>query len=305
MSSNQYFSFSRIGLVMKRDLMENWKTNLYRFLGPYAGFLMVMIFGYKIAENGRVLENSKIVTDMPNFLFEGYIDKITAAFVLVLLIGGAYYASYIMETMSSQQKRISYLMLPATMLEKFVARALFVTVGFVITAVCALALAEATRYLFLPLFDLPDTFQQSTLPAIWEKITVIDALEYSGPGAMESRMIDYLADIAALLYLLWIHSFFILGGCYWHKHSFWKVLAAMLVFNIACVIGMVHIAEGIGAENAKAIAEWIETNMDWVTIDGILSFCIALLSILIMLNWWLSYKVFTRTQVIKPKFRLL
>lgn len=299
MDTNQYFSFSRIGLVMKRDLMENWKTNLYRFLGPYAGFLMVMIFGY------MNYSGDSNTMKYPEIEFMNYANLVLGSLVAVLLIGGAFYASYIMETMNSQHKRISYLMLPATMLEKFVARALFVTIGFVIVVVCALLLAEATRYLFLPLFDLPDTFQQSTLPAIWEQFTIIDALEYSGPGAMESRIMDYLADIAALLYLLWIHSFFILGGCYWHKHSFWKVLVAMLVFSIACAVIMVYMAEGIGAEQGKAIIEWIETNMDWITPKGMLSFVIALLSILIMLNWWLSYKVFTRTQVIKPKFRLL
>ena len=44
MNANRYFSFSRLGLVMKRDFMENWKTNLYRFLGPYTIFLLVMWF---------------------------------------------------------------------------------------------------------------------------------------------------------------------------------------------------------------------------------------------------------------------
>ena len=31
---------------MKRDWMENWKMNLYRFFGSYAAFLLMMIFGY-------------------------------------------------------------------------------------------------------------------------------------------------------------------------------------------------------------------------------------------------------------------
>ena len=40
MNTNRYFSFSRLALVMKRDFMENWKTNLYRFLGPYTIFFV-------------------------------------------------------------------------------------------------------------------------------------------------------------------------------------------------------------------------------------------------------------------------
>ena len=29
MDTNKFFSFSRIAMVMKREIMENWKTNLY------------------------------------------------------------------------------------------------------------------------------------------------------------------------------------------------------------------------------------------------------------------------------------
>ena len=28
MDTNNFFSFSRIAMVMKREIMENWKTNL-------------------------------------------------------------------------------------------------------------------------------------------------------------------------------------------------------------------------------------------------------------------------------------
>ena len=40
MNTNGYFSFSRLGLVMKRDLMENWKTNLYVFIGIFGAYLL-------------------------------------------------------------------------------------------------------------------------------------------------------------------------------------------------------------------------------------------------------------------------
>ena len=39
MNTNQHFSFSRMAMVMKRDLMENWKKNLYMFLGIFLVFL--------------------------------------------------------------------------------------------------------------------------------------------------------------------------------------------------------------------------------------------------------------------------
>ena len=33
MDTNKFFSFLRIAMVMKREIMENWKTNLYRLIG--------------------------------------------------------------------------------------------------------------------------------------------------------------------------------------------------------------------------------------------------------------------------------
>ena len=85
MKTCQCFSFSRLALVMKRDFMENWKTNLYRFLGPYAGFLVVMLFCY-----------------MAECDYETFAVVVLSAFTLVLFFGGAFNASYIMETMNTQ-----------------------------------------------------------------------------------------------------------------------------------------------------------------------------------------------------------
>ena len=147
MSTNNTFSFARLALVMKRDFMENWKANLYRFLGPYAVLLLAMLIGYAGADE---------FDD-----FRVYSSIIFSMFTYLLLIGSAYSASQIMETMDTQQKRLSYLMLPATSLEKFVVRALYVTVGFVVMATLAFMLAEATRFLFLPFFDVHESFHQS------------------------------------------------------------------------------------------------------------------------------------------------
>lgn len=36
MDTNHFFSFSRIAMVMKREIIENWKKNLYAFIGLYA-----------------------------------------------------------------------------------------------------------------------------------------------------------------------------------------------------------------------------------------------------------------------------
>ena len=280
MNTNRYFSFSRLGLVMKRDFMENWKTNLYRFLGPYTIFLLVMWFSSMNMTN-----------------FNEFSDIVSATFFSVLFFGGSFTASYALETMNTQQKRISFLMLPATSFEKFFARFLYVTVGFVVLSTIALLLAEVTRFLLLPLFDLPDTFKQSTLPGVWQTIMNVRTFNFNGSGIMES--------VVGWLFLIWIHSFFLLGGCRWYKNAFWKTLGLIILVNFFFIFVSVNLVESLDESVMEEILLWCEANFSWVTVTGILSFAIVMFMLLILLNWWLSYRCFTRSQVIKPKFRLL
>ena len=280
MNTNRYFSFSRLGLVMKRDFMENWKTNLYRFLGPYTIFLLVMWFSSMNMTN-----------------FNEFSDIVSATFFSVLFFGGSFTASYILETMNTQQKRTSFLMLPGTSFEKFFARFLYVTVGFVVLSTIALLLAEVTRFLLLPLFDLPDTFKQSTLPGVWQTIMNVRTFNFNGSGIMES--------VVGWLFLIWIHSFFLLGGCRWYKNAFWKTLGLIILVNFFFIFVLVNLVELLDEGVMEEILLWCEANFSWVTVTGILSFAIVMFVLLILLNWWLSYRFFTRSQVIKPKFRLL
>ena len=279
MNTNRYFSFSRLGLVMKRDFMENWKTNLYRFLGPYTIFLLVMWFSSMNMTN-----------------FNEFSDIVSATFFSVLFFGGSFTASYVLETMNTQQKRTSFLMLPATTFEKFFARFLYVTLGFVVLSTIALLLAEVTRFLLLPLFDLPDTFKQSTLPSVWQTIMNV-RFNFNGSGIMES--------VVGWLFLIWIHSFFLLGGCRWYKNAFWKTLGLIILVNFFFIFVSVNLVESLDESVIEEIVLWCEANFSWVTVTGILSFAIVMFMLLIVLNWWLSYRCFTRSQVIKPKFRLL
>ena len=103
----------------------------------------------------------------------------------------------------------------------------------------------------------------------------------------------------------WGHSLFILGGCYWQKHPFWKTLGIILLVNQLMIMFAFFLAKTIGDIDLSIDGEWLETHVAWVTIEGVLGFLSVLFALLLALNWWLSYRCFTRSQVIKPKFRLL
>ena len=102
MDTNNFFSFSRIAMVMKREIMENWKTNLYRLIGIYAAFALVMILHMWTMSSGRSSQIS----------FTTYCSNIMGTFVFIIGIASIAYAANIMENMITKEKRIAFLMLP-------------------------------------------------------------------------------------------------------------------------------------------------------------------------------------------------
>lgn len=210
MDTNKFFSFSRIAMVMKREIMENWKTNLYRLIGIYAAFALVM-----------VLTMSKQVTYSDSQMaFQHYCSNIMGTFAFII---GILALSMLLTLWKYDYKRKTYrfLMLPATMIEKFVARFLIVTVGLAAAVFVAASLAEITRYLLLPLFNVPETFHQSVLYNLLSMASVDGEQIYRGSGyAMNMPYQNWLGELCGWAFLLWSHSLYILGGNYWYKKPF-------------------------------------------------------------------------------------
>ena len=277
--------------------MENWKTNLYRLIGIYAGFLLVMVF--------TMSKQASLYSD-PQVAFQHYCSNVLGAFVLIIGIFGIVYAANIMENMITKEKRIAFLMLPATMIEKFVARFLTVTVGLAVAVFVAASLAEITRYLLLPLFNVPETFHQSVLYNLLSMASVDGEQIYRGSGyAMNMPYQNWLGELCGWAFLVWSHSLYILGGSYWYKKPFFKTLGTLMLISILCSVLSVHIISWVGNDGMRSFAEWLEANSQWMTLNKLLSLGVAFFSAFTMFNWWLSYRLFTRSQVIKPKFRLL
>lgn len=115
--------------------------------------------------------------------------------------------------MITKEKRIAFLMLPATMIEKFVARFLIVTVGMAAAIIVAASLAEITRYLVLPLFNLPEAFHQSVLYHLLSMAAIDGEQVFRGSGsALNMSYQNWLGELCGWAFLVWSHSLYILGG---------------------------------------------------------------------------------------------
>ena len=97
-----------------------------------------------------------------------YINSHTRGFALVFYLTLFYQTAEIMSNMRTKESRLSYLMLPATMLEKFLARFLYVTAGIVLMFLVSSLLAEVVRWAFMPFFhSLADRFKIFVWGGAW------------------------------------------------------------------------------------------------------------------------------------------
>lgn len=285
------FSIVRVRNIMRRDLMENWKSNLYGLLGIFAAFFFPMLGLLWSAEDG-------VETVYPEvYSFYRFCGNMLGVIGMVVSFAMLFYASRIMKCMDSKEKRISYLLLPATKLEKFFSRAVFVTIGTLLMVLVALLALELTHYLLLPLFGLPAIYSQSILVEVfsmkWATHASVDATG-------EPVYSWWLMQLLGWIFCLWNHSLFILGGSFWYKHPFLKTIGTCLAVTILGGIMFASLAEG-GA--LIRLSEWIQEHFQDTPqfADGVLAIITTFFFLFTLFNWWLSYRLFTRSQVIKRK----
>lgn len=284
------FSMTRVQHIMRRDLIENWKSNLYGLLGIFAACFFPML-GFLWSAERWTEEGYPEV-----YSFERFCGNMLGIIGMVVSVAMIYYASRIMKCMDNKEKRISYLLLPATELEKFFSRALFVTVGTALMILVALLALELTHYLLLPLFDLPAVYSQPMLVEVFSMRWAHASVDATG----EPVYSWWLMQLLVWIFCLWNHSLFILGGSFWYKHPFLKTIGACLVVTILGGILFANLAEG---GFLARFSDWMQEHYQDTpqTVNGLLTIISVVFLLFTVFNWWLSYRMFTRSEVVKRK----
>ena len=230
------------------------------------------------------------------YSFERFCGNMLGIIGMVVSVAMIYYASHIMKCMDNKEKRISYLLLPATKLEKFFSRALFVTIGTVLMILVALLALELTHYLLLPVFDLPAVYSQPMLVEVFSLRWAHASVDATG----EPVYSWWLMQLLVWIFCLWNHSLFILGGSFWYKHPFLKTIGACLVVTILGGILFANLAEG---GFLTRFSDWMQEHYQDTpqTVNGLLTIISVVFLLFTVFNWWLSYRLFTRSEVVKRK----
>lgn len=300
-TNNNSFSFRRVGLLMKRDVVEKWKTGIMLLLVLYASLLFAMINSWLKAE-----ETLRFSFEDTETVFETHIGRITLTTFILLMCLSVGFASRVMDVKATRQDAISYLMVPATITEKFLVRSLLVIIVPLVVVFGGLCMADLTRYLCISWFDLPEIFSQ---PILWEVLDELnffaspEDVTYTNFWPKETTYSVMLAQADVMLWLCWWHSAFLFGGCRWSKHPFWKTLGVMLPLNIIVITIYSKVAQWLYHNDWEIYHRmcdqwgWLST----ITPNSLLYCGFGLGIILIVLNWYGAYRLFCRSQVVEPK----
>ncbi len=262
------FSLSRLCLVAKRDIMENWKKNLYNCLTLYAILASALVF--------TMLRLHGVHEKVPNGFW--------LCMALVAFGGWAVVLSNVMESMSTKAKRIAFLMVPATSLEKYLWRLIYVTVGFAVSFAVALLATDVTYLLLNSIFG-EEEYRSLAGFAIgvylnWNSLALDD---------------NWLLTVWSFVITLWGYSFFVLGGAFWRRRAFVKTVGCILLAFLLLLTAMQWVP--LSAEHS--FYEWVHTVM---ADEGKATVAVSLLTIVFflftVLNLWLGYRLFRRSQIV-------
>ncbi|MBR3756919.1 MAG: hypothetical protein IKK62_00615 [Bacteroidaceae bacterium] len=270
MKINNSFSFRRLWMLMRWDFGTNWKVYAWRYLGLYIGFLSIMFLAIILLPTPT---NSSMALDI-----SGLWLAFSTVLFLVLLFRSA---SLVMERKISKDGRVKFLMLPVSNAEKFVWRVFFSTVFFILMAIVAYALADATFYLLSLLWNQKLGIYQNWTIGEFLKMTKLAVFPspYKGPGGGPFIGPWWALGWTSSTGGYFLHSLFILGGCVWHRLAGLKVLG--ILFVVAWGVPMM-------------LNIFVPGRAPGLPFDGWFALC----AVLAILCWFLAYRFFCRSQIV-------
>ena len=285
---NKTFDLHRFGMVLRWDLLTNWKSYFYSIAGLAIGIIMLSIsMLYSFPHSHYIVEGG----DLGNYYESRMTGFLAAIFILFFFIS----ACNIFSNMKTKLQRESFMMLPANNLEKYAARFLMMSVGSILIMVIATLIGDFVQFV-LSFFMTPGYHASiigSSLSQIYKAATD------SGNDSISILAWQCKADAALVgwSFLIMIYSFTLLGGTFFRKQPI--ILTAVSGIIIFMITGYC----GSKLEEWGAFDFYTHLNYD----NPGTSLCIAIFWSVVFLalaavSLWASYKLFTRMQVICNKW---
>lgn len=273
-TKNNNFQFSRLLMVMRWDMFTNLKSYLNMMLGMT--FALLPFFIMQLYQLNKQYQLFPDTIDLSYLGMSQYVLMISSIAMYMM-------ATQIFMVMKTTGQREQFLMLPASNLEKYISRFLFSTLGAAVAMITAIVVSDLVQLIFSFVL-LPGHHQSvclSIMALLWKIwTTFIESIDSAGA---------LLLSLSIVTCGVLVHSFFILCGTLFRKHT---IVVSGILF-IAMTYLVIYVIE--------SVSDTITTYLMHGDNSWLFSLLIAEL-LLGGFQYWLSYKVFTRMQVICNKW---
>lgn len=271
------FNIQNVIRLTKNRIIESKRKLLLQALLYYGIILCIGFFWLSITNN-----------DLP------YIIMYTGFLIFFFAVNTASFFANILEDIQTKESNCVYFMIPASISEKFVSRLAFVIIKCIFLLGITFILAELTRSVLdyisgTPNINILTYFFQSNIAK-----TDISETTY-----MEVKS-EPLVNAYNLIWSVWTITTFMLGGCWYRKRPFGKVILwHILLFMLIMIIGINQFFHFV--QTNVAFTQDVTELTEEYTSQGqnIVSAIEILLTLLSVFNIWLSYRLFKRRQIIK------
>lgn len=205
----------------------------------------------------------------------------TCSFIYVLVI--VFSGIWIFSDMNIKGKCITLKMLPATDFEKFLARFFAMTFGTAVAGFVAFCIADVLRIAFCLAVGIDYVGF-----GLAEFITNI--ANAGNLVTWESGNSSFLTTFVGVQLCVWAHSLYMLGSVLLRRYQY--VIVTILLFLV--VIGLSWMSSLFPAGGLTPYADGQHAMLTYTLA--------AVLAVATVADWWLSYKVFSRMQVINNKW---
>ena len=258
------FDFNRFGKMARWSLVNDRSYYVRTFLQMVTVLTLVFLF-FTLEGNGTTIHDEKGYTVdhyMPCLFVSLYV------LIITLVIG----PSLMFYSMKGKHDRQTLLMLPASNLEKYLMR---YSTWILLLPILLLAFfaADLIQYVvnwlvgrdyttFVTTHFLFNEHLVSWRTHVWNELSEDGAFNHYFTG-------------------LWLHSVYALGATFFRSHKFNAIFTTIII-----IVGLMGFVWAFGGESKEVVASSSYT-VDYV-----------IWSALTVLNFWLSFKLFCRTQVI-------
>ena len=274
MIKDTFFSLPRFMNLCRKEMVENWKSNVLRMVLMYGVMAVVMVWNGYFEYRGTY----KYQED-PAWIF------LLVTFIWALWGFGCLSASFTMEKMKTKTSRTSMLMVPATPFEKFFSRWFVFTVVFLVIFLISYKLADYTRFIIYSL----------AYPEEKDFIIPVDLSHLVGERKTYYTLCRTGLQFGALLSAyFFVQSLFVLGSSIWPKNSFLKTFASGTVIAIVYFLLAVFMSK-MFLENGNYYSENVFTGMSE---DTAMSIMIVVGIFFTLMNWTLAYLRFKESEIV-------